>query len=204
MNEISDPKDVGKKIFLSYHEDGLIDIGLGIILLIFSIFASFTEYFWLAGISVAIYLPIYTGAKKTITQPRIGYVKMGYHSKSQQNIIILMFISVNIGAVLFALLLWRDFTALEPVIVFLVNYFSLILGIIGGALCGLIAYILKLNRFYIYSVIIFVVLLSGQIIAIPLGYSLLIMGISILAIGVLTLIKFVKKYPRLQGESPNA
>jgi hypothetical protein len=79
MTPIPELKQIERKAYWSYHQDGLIDLCLGLIFLLFGIKA-FTGNFlfaglcWMPGLMIA---PL----KKMITAPRIGTVRFGRSRK---------------------------------------------------------------------------------------------------------------------------
>ena len=91
---------IEQKAFKTYHKDGIIDIGLGFVIILFGITILF-DLFWLGGLGVVFFLPIYTSAKKSITNPRIGYVKFGRASRSQNTVTFLILACTIVGVILF-------------------------------------------------------------------------------------------------------
>ena len=76
-------REIEKKAYMSYHQDGLLDIFVGLYALAFGLgmIADKTLEFGfgtiMPAILIAIVLPIWIEAKRKITMPRIGFVKFG-------------------------------------------------------------------------------------------------------------------------------
>jgi hypothetical protein len=70
---------------MSYHQDGLIDIFVGIYVLLFGsgilllTVTDFSTWFVVPAIFPAIMIPVWISAKKRITMPRIGYVNFKWY-----------------------------------------------------------------------------------------------------------------------------
>ena len=81
MDQKINLKELERKAFISYHQDGLVDIGLGLIMLVSVLSSTLHEMGTSDSIRQVIYIPlmllcpliIYLG-KKYITTPRLGYV----------------------------------------------------------------------------------------------------------------------------------
>jgi hypothetical protein len=75
VNSIPKLKTIERKAYLSAHQDGLIDIGLGLVFLLFGIIqwtgrTAFSGVSWMPALFIG-------PAKRMITVPRIGLVKFG-------------------------------------------------------------------------------------------------------------------------------
>ena len=189
-------KNIEKTTFISYHEDGLVDIGLGFVVLMFGI-TIFADIFWIGAMAAVLYLPFYTLAKRSITDPRIGYVKFGPHSKSALSIMIFLLLGITFFATGFTFFIWFDIIP-SSVFEFIELNFLIILAIIGGLICTFMAFTSKIKRFYLYSVIIFAVFSVSQLLLIPLNFSLIFLGCIILLVGFITLILFIRRYPKIK------
>ena len=89
-------KNLERKAYLSYHEDGILDLFIGFNILLFGLWI-LADMVYLAGAFVAISTPIYTQMKKQITIPRLGYVKFtsSRTAKSQKTISLLIIAGLN-------------------------------------------------------------------------------------------------------------
>ena len=202
MTEELDLKQIEKNAYTSYHQDGLIDIIIGISLLFFTI-CMLTELFWMGGIIVPILLPIYIGAKQKFTIPRIGYVKFGPKGKTRGFLVIGIIMAVAfLGLIVGMFALVPNIR--DSVIPFLVAYYNLIIAGIGAALTLMMAISAGIKRFYIYSAAILVVFSVAQIFNINLLYSTITISLLFLVLGVMTLVQFIQKNPVDAEEMANA
>ena len=66
-------KDIEKKVYMSYHQDGILDISLGLLILLFGI-AMYTHLTPFVGLIPILVMGVGYLAKKFVTIPRMGYV----------------------------------------------------------------------------------------------------------------------------------
>jgi hypothetical protein len=203
-------REIEKKTYMSYHQDGLLDIFIGIYVLLFGIGISlmtlteFSTWFIIPAIFPAIMIPLWISAKKRITMPRIGYVNFGVRGVNKMMAIFLGLMVAGLGVfMVFGLgasmgegwaLTLRDF---------FISNSMLIIGIGAVAVSSLFAYTMGLKRLYGYGLLIFVLFFTGHFITIPFEYLLLTIGFTITIIGSILLMQFIRKYPLPQGDKIN-
>jgi len=199
MTEKIDLKKVEKQTYRFTFTDGLYDIAYGCLLIFIAIAPILREILYPSYI-IFLILPaslILTLGKRFITIPRIGIVKFNQNrTKSINKIRLLIAILVPI-------------TILMVVLTFLGVYNIKVggyivpvgAGVFALILLSLIAYIMDYPHFYLYAVSIGLGIplaeLLEPIFGEPLDYliSFGISGALILIYGIITLIKFIKKYP---------
>ena len=204
-------RDIEKKTYMSYHQDGLLDIFIGIYVLLFGIGISlmtitdFNMWFIIPAIFPAIMIPIWISAKKRITMPRIGYVNFGIRGVNKMMAIFIGLMVAGLGVfMVFGLgtsmgegwaLTLRDF---------FISNSMLIISIGALAVSSLFAYTMGLKRLYGYGLLIFILFFTGHFITIPFEYFLLTIGFVIIISGFTLLVQFIRKYPLPQGDKINA
>ena len=194
-------KEIEKKAYMAYHQDGLLDIIIGVYALAFGL-GIFMDAFWgfsggisiLPGILIAVILPIWIAAKRKITMPRIGFVKFG--SKGANKLMaVLLGVSVAGLGVFFAFTLLQGHS---PLMELILQNGLLIVGIGSFAVCSLFGYTMGLKRLYAYGLLCLTLFVIGHVAGIFFAYLLVALGITVIATGSALLISFVRKYP-LQG-----
>ena len=211
MTEKNSLREIEKKTYMSYHQDGLLDIFVGVYILLFGIgillmtMTNFSTWFVIPAIFPAIMVPIWISAKKRITMPRIGYVKFGVKGANKIMAIFLgltvaglgVFTVFGLGASMgesWALTL-RDF---------LISNYMIIIGIAAVTISSLFAYTMGLKRLYGYGLLTLVLFFTGYFIVIPFEYFLVTIGLVIIISGFVLLMRFIRKYPLPQGDKINA
>ena len=201
-------RDVEKKAYMSYHQDGLIDIvigfyalafGLGIIL---DIEYDFGFAAIMPAILIAIILPIWIQAKKN-TMPRIGFVKFGTRGTNKLFAIFVGLMVAGLGVFfMFTVATTQNGTPLWLDILF--QYGMIWIGLISAVIASLFAYSMGLKRLHGYGLLILALFTIGHFLSVPFQYLLLAIGSAIIASGAALLARFVRKYPLPKGAPTHA
>jgi hypothetical protein len=199
MENNIDLKEIERRAFLSYHEDGILDIYLGIgIMMASSVF--FYEYFiGLTGV-VALLPILYAASKKQITIPRLGYVKFSNSTqgKARRSItlaLLLGTLSAVAGFFAFYSVISSGYNWIEP---FIENW-KIVIASILLVVFYLFGYVSELERMYYYAVVSFLVFISGLIITVSGYWFPLILGGIICVNGLIHLYRFTQDYPLEKG-----
>jgi hypothetical protein len=197
-----DLKEIKQKAYMSYHQDGLLDIYVGVYVLGFGL-GVFMDKIWEFGfgsimpaILVAAVLPIWIAAKRKITMPRIGFVKFGSQGTKKLMAVFLGLFVAGLG-VFFAFTLFQS--GQSPWLGLFFQNGLIVVGIGSLVFCLLFGYSMGLKRLYAYGLLALIVLVIGHFLSIFFAYLLLALGITVMVAGFALLIGFVRKYP-LQGE----
>jgi hypothetical protein len=202
-------REVEKKTYMSYHQDGLIDIFVGVYVVLFGLgiflrtVEDFSTWFVIPAIYVAVMVPIWVSAKKRITMPRIGYVKFGGRGANKLLAVFIGLLVAGLGAFMVFSFASSQGWALTVRNLILSNG-MIIIGVAAFAISSLFAYTTSLNRLYAYGLLSLVLFLAGHFIAFPFEYLLLTIGFAIIIEGFFLLIRFIQKYPLAQGDETNA
>jgi hypothetical protein len=194
MNKIN-LKELERRAYLSYHQDGILDVFIGFNILLFGLWI-LVDMAYLAGAFVAIFTPIYAQIKKQITVPRLGYVKFtpSRTAKIQKNILVLVIAGVLTLIPGFLLFKTTEQGMLAP-IQFLIEYGMIVIGVSGMVLLSVVAYISEIRRLYAYSALFFAIFIGGYFLSIPFFYYLITLGTVILLVGLYLLTRFLHEYP---------
>ena len=194
MNEKINLKKIERKAYTSYHQDGLIDIFIGFTVLAFGILM-FTDLAWMGGIIGIMAITSYASAKKVFTIPRIGYVKfVQYKVKAMLAIVLVVGVLTSLLGV-FALMAVGIENNIPVWLVFLIENGLLIIGVAGAVLISSLAYVFRINRLYAYSILTLILFAGGQFFSLPFPYFVVLLGVLILASGIVLLVHFLRKYP---------
>jgi len=208
MNVKTSLKAIEKRTYISYHQDGLIDIFVGVYVLLFGLgiflrtLEDFSTWFVIPAIFPAVMVPIWVSAKKRITMPRIGYVKFGGRGANKLMAVFIGLLVAGLGAFMVFSFASSQGWALT-VRNLIASNGMMIIGIAAFALSSLFAYTMGLNRLYAYGLLALVLFLAGRFIAFPFEYILLTIGLAVIMNGFVLLIGFIRKYPLPQGDETN-
>ena len=181
-------KKIERNAILTYFQDGLWDILLGIFLLAWGV-GILTDSAALTGVW---FLPAYWIAwslKRRLIHPRIGYVKIEREKRT------LSWLAVA-GVVAFFLGITAYFLFTSGAADFLYGYYMLIFGAIVASVASAVAYWWLVKRWYIYAVLIMLGVSSHQWLDFSLPFSFIIPGSLIAVSGLAVLTWFLRRNPK--------
>ncbi|MDO8125244.1 MAG: hypothetical protein Q6364_12815 [Candidatus Hermodarchaeota archaeon] len=195
MNESINLQQLERKAYLSYHQDGVIDIFIGSAIVTFGLFLLpwVVEYLWMAFSSLSIiWVLIYAGVKRAFTVPRIGYVEFKKHRRSRVMLIAVLLFIINL-----VFFLIQALGLLTPELrIFLNVYGFMVLAFVVGGLFFLIGFLTELHRVMGYGVVAIAVFLPLQFYPMHFSYSIILLGLVMTAYGCVLLFRFIRKYPK--------
>ena len=198
-------KEIERKAYMSYHQDGLLDIFAGMYVIGFGL-GIFMDVIWDFGMGVIIFpggfiavaLSLWIAAKRKITMPRIGFVKFGPAGTTR-----LMAIFIGLAVVGLGLSMVFTFATLQSgsrqLLDLIFQNGMIIVGFGTLAVCIIFGYSMGLRRLYAYGLLAMITLAIGHFMGIFFAYILMGLGTTVTVVGFALLISFVKKYP-LKGD----
>ena len=201
MSQSIDFKKLEQKAYLSYHQDGVIDLVIASVILCMAISEAIDSSIWnlLALLVVLAYIPL----KRRITFPRLGYVKFNVKRRGvNMRIASAVFIVVLVLSLVGILLLMLYARSSSSPLILAVRQSPLLLyaivGLIGFGVAGLV---LGLPRLFIYALLSLLIMIIGHLLNLALWLALMLLGGVILVTGSVLLIRFLRKYPIAEGEN---
>ena len=191
-------KEIEKKVFSSYFNDGLWDIYGAFILLGFGLtMVTGWDYLMLVFATLAVVLLLF---RIRIVAPRLGRVKFSSErqaktKKSNLIAVITLTFTALLGMVFFVLFSTNNMP--EWLDVWMKNYFLAGFGGVLALVIAAAAYVVGVWRYYVYATLIFIAyfiastLRPSDLESIPI----VIAGGILLVSGVVILIRFLHKYP---------
>jgi hypothetical protein len=202
LSEKPNLKEIQKKAYTSYHQDGLLDIFASAYILTFAT-GILMDFLWdfsfgviLPGFLLALILPMWIAAKRRITIPRIGFVKFGRQGSEKVTATLTGLTALGV-AILFLFALFHAGSAQWLNVI--IENGMIAIGFGALAVCLVFGYAMGLKRLYAYGIIALTFFVVGHIIGIFFAYVVIALGITVAATGVNLLVNFVRKYP-LKGE----
>jgi hypothetical protein len=193
-------KEIERKAYMSYHQDGLLDIFAALYILGFGI-GIFMDVIWdfsfgviMPGILVAVVAPLWIAAKRKITMPRIGYVNFGTRGANKLTAVFLGLVVAGLGA-LFAFTIATSQGGLQEWLDLIVKNGMLVVGVGAFAVCSFFGYSMGLKRLYAYGILAASTFAIGHFVGIFFAYISIALGATVLATGFALLTKFIKEYP---------
>ena len=199
MSQVLDFKKLQQKTYQSYHQDGLIDIIIGLGLIGFGLNMALDNavFLFLGWMPIILYVPF----KNRLTVPRIGYVKFS-SSNTKLAIALAVLLLVFLMGIFLFLFAGRD--NISPQLsAWLRQYYLLLLGVIAG-ICFVGAGLLTgITRLYAYAGLILILFAGGIWLGVQPPFFVLLTGLVIEVIGIWMLVRFLCKYPLSPEESLN-
>lgn len=201
MSQEQDFKKLQQRTYQSNHQDGLIDMIIGLGFIGFSLNMAFDNsvFLFLAWMPIIFYVPF----KNRITVPRIGYVKF---STSKTN----MIIGVAVVVLLFVFLLGtfvylfggssNSSPQLTDWLTWFRQYHMLVLGSIAALSCAGAALLTGIRRLYAYAVLTIGIFAAAFWLGVEPPIYVLTTGLLIEAVGIWLLVRFLRKYPLASEE----
>jgi uncharacterized membrane protein (UPF0136 family) len=196
-------KEVEKKIFASYFNDGLWDVYAGLLLLGFGLGIITGQTMVLIGFILLALIPPFV--RKPLVMSRLGNVR--FSPERQQRTIRYKVLAWVVGSI--ALLVGVVLAGLYSVgsmpagfDAWMRDYFFVFIGGMLALIAGLTGYIINVSRFYLYALVVF-----GTFVAAALlrpndleGIPITAGGGLILLIGAIIFIRFLVQNPPPKGE----
>jgi len=187
----TDLKQIEKKSWTVYFQDGLWDIYIGMLMLAIGI-NTFVDSEWYSCLMIAPIFLIILG-KRFITTPRLGRVRFGSErQKKRIAVFIVIALAVICGIILAGFSATGDPLPKAAV--------ATVFGMSAILVFGSMAYFLDCGRFYIYgammaTALILDILIDGHLVSI----SFLVFGAVAFIFGLALLIRFLRKYPKVSN-----
>ena len=188
--------EIERRAYLSYHEDGLIDLLIGIGLFFASLY-TYIDMLWLAGSMVAVITPTYMVMKKRYTFPRIGQVTFSKGRTRRSRNSMSFLVLVNVIGVLLGLAFWMGFSGDTPPqwMLLMIENLPIVIGVAGAVIWAVVGYFSELTRFYRYAASTLVVIGSANFIPTPFVAHMLLLSVIVTVLGFLQFQSFRRKYP---------
>jgi len=207
---------LAKQAYLSYHQDGMIDILIGWIMLSIGLGVMTGWYgpwallgFFTAG---ALFAPL----KRRITIPRMGYVEFAPHWRREALIKIVYPLVVCSFMVILLLVagvpegvtpvapVWTPSEAWPNLKLWVEGKSNVLLGIATLVVFGVLGLATEIRRLYGYALLSLIIMTGGQLLGLKTHIPVFTMGSIILAVGIAMLVRFLRSHPILSTEEASS
>jgi hypothetical protein len=201
MSQSADLQKLEQRAYLSYQQDGLLDLIIGFAILALGLNEAMDTTIWtfVTLMLIIAYVPL----KKRITFSRIGYVEFnvkrrGLNMFVVSAVVILVLVLLLVGMLVVLLPSNTSPSALllgirqSPLMLYA------LLGFLGFGLAGLIS---GIRRLYVYALLSVVITLSAHLLNLPIYVPFLVFSGIVLTIGTIYLVRFLRRYPIAMEEN---
>lgn len=203
IDPTSPTRDINRRIMLSLHQDGLLDILAGLIIITFGLIPILDATGMGAGARQIIFLALFflevlfiIWLKRRITFPRAGIVELARERKRRISLILLL-----VNVIIFLVFAGAYAFDLEIFEIFGPYRLSVLLGLVFLILFTVLAALIKALRFYGYGVLAFIsfilsehLFLKGFLTHHGIPAAAIICGGIMILTGGAYLFSFLKKY----------
>jgi hypothetical protein len=139
-------------------------------------------------------ISFYAFAKKSLTVPRIGFVKFAtYRVKAVQTLAIgVLSLFMLLGVIAF---MQTEGGGTPAWLLFAIENHMLVIGVSVAASFCAAGYAFRVNRMYGYALLALVMFVAGHFLYYPLYYYVILLGSLILLFGLAMLIRFIRRNP---------
>lgn len=195
MNNLDTLKQVERRIYLTFFQDGLWDMALGLFLLSWGLVIRFYFAGLIGALTVGVYFTVW-GLKRWLTYPRLGYARPAGERRQKMKMVLLGTVVFLAGLAIFLL------TASGDAPGWFREYFMFIFtGMLALVTTALAAW-WRVGRWYSYAGLIILGGAAHQWLGLPVAYAFLIPGGIIAILGGYLLASFLRRYPK--PENPEA
>lgn len=191
MSQEQDFKKLQQRTYKSYHQDGLIDMIIGLSFIGFGLNMAFdnSAFIFLAWLPIILYVPF----KNRVTVPRIGYVKFTAPNRILFGAVIAGLLVLLLG--IFVFLIAGPDQIPAPMNAWLKQYHMLLLGSITALFFAGAALITSITRLYTHAILIVAIFAVGTWLNIAPAIYVITTGLLIEVVGIWMLARFLRKYP---------
>lgn len=199
MSEKFNMNEIHRQVYLSYTEDGLIDLAIGLVIFGFGTLLM-VDLPWLVGVLGLIPLLIWYLGKRYLTIPRIGTIRPGKTMKKKFSVFSASMIAAGLGVLALFILIagsGKNLLADHPLALF---------GLVLALGVSVLGFVMKANRLYYYAFLVFAAMAVGEVLDKSIQemdvylLSVVLAGGLILITGSIVLIRFLQKYPVVSME----
>lgn len=207
-------KRLERKAWRSTFQDGILDIGLGMMVLAFAFAPSLSTIGiprpWNILILAVPAFLVSTMGKRLITIPRMGQVKFGPKRKSTQRQLLVIFIVAFLATVILVILTIRGVFLGQSVNGMSGVALMSIIGLVTITFMGVVAYMKGFPRLFLIGVLIGCSVPAAEllygVVGAPLD-NLIAYGTAggiVMLTGLVLLVRFLRAYPAVKQELPDA
>jgi hypothetical protein len=201
MSTIFDLKKLEQKTYLSYHQDGLLDLIIGAIILGLGMKEVFDSSIW--NIAAILLIIAYVPLKRGITFPRLGFakfnVKRGGINMLVAGGVVLGVLMLLVFGMLF--LLRANGSSSSRLNLWIRENPLILYGLLAFIGFGFAGLVVGLKRLFVYALLSGGIMIGGHFLGLPSSIPFLLLGGVILIIGAFLLIGFMQKYPVIKEDN---
>jgi hypothetical protein len=198
MTDIFDLKKIEGKFHLSYLQDGLWDIFLGLFFITMGLLFYFSIESFLVIIPAG-YIALLMFIKRSFAVSRLGYLNFSEERRTKEKNKYLLMVVLGLFGFYFGVMIFFTAVGGRAIYDFLDSLPANPIAIFIAIAVMTVTAVFGVRRFVIYSFLIIFIFIIGDILGDDIVVPSILIGIIILATGVVILVRFMRKYPKIEG-----
>jgi hypothetical protein len=198
MTMDADLKKLERRAFLTFFQDGLWDIFIGLFVLGWGL-SMLMDTDYLIGVWFLAFWFIALGLKRWLTYPRIGYARLGQQKTRVVSRLVIILAVVALAGALMAVLVS---SGSRPQ--WLMDYFPMLFSGMLALIVAGIAVWLGAYRFVLHAAFILIAGAVHQWLGVKWPHTFIAAGALSIIIGLYVLFRFLRRYPRASQEEIDA
>jgi hypothetical protein len=186
-------KKLEKRAYMAWHGDGLVDLALGGVVLLFGLGMQYDQTL-LAPIFACMAYPLWLVGKKGITEKRFGYVEFSEERKQKEKVGMIVLLLMGCFTLMMGVMGYLALTGGGSGAGFMRDNGYLFLGIVFGLLSSSVGLVLGLTRLHAYSCLILACIASAHLMEWTPPVGVILPGSIIVVSGFALLVAFLRKY----------
>ena len=180
-----------------YHQDGLLDTFIGLVLITAGT-AVAAKMIFLSGAWIALFLPLWISARKSITMSRVPADNLPAVTTRRSAFFVLALVGIFVFGLMTGLLFLLSADAYPGLRAFLSEYLHLLIGAGLTMFFLMLAMVLSTRRLGLYALLSASVFAVAHLAGWPFFISMLVIGCVMLAAGSVLFARFIRQHPVLE------
>ena len=180
-----------------YHQDGLLDTFIGLVLITAGT-AVAAKMIFLSGAWIALFLPLWISARKSITMSRVPADNLPAVTPRRSAFFVLALVGIFVFGLMTGLLFLLSADAYPGLRAFLSEYLHLLIGAGLTMFFLMLAMVLSTRRLGLYALLSASVFAVAHLAGWPFFISMLVIGCVMLAAGSVLFARFIRQHPVLE------
>lgn len=195
-------KYLEKRAYLSYHDDGLLECLIGLVIVIFAMGMHFDSMSYMSSITPVLGVSVFAMIKKKWVVPRIGHVQFGPTRRQRMKKEHLFFVGFFAATAITGVIVFFGFERMSTELdIFLRRFILLPMGIIGVLGFSAVAYWKEIKRFFVHAGLVTLFVFGGPLLNLHHPVYFGILGSVIMIIGLIVFIRFIRATPKQMEEA---
>lgn len=200
MTQNIDLKQIERKTYMAFHQDGIWDLCVGLAMMGVAIDVLLGG----SGASIVVLagaIAMVPMIKKAVVSPRLGYVKFSPKREEREKLNFFAMSILLTSTALIGGLVAYAYSGDAAWQLWIRNLEAIPFGIVIASVAAALGLLWGVKRCWFYSALTLVVFITGHLNHWRINVNFGILGVVLVSVGLFLLVNFIRKYPRRPGEA---